>query len=72
MHLCKCLNCFLKTHNKQLNQYCLNFIIFLAKKKNVLKNGLGHELSFWSSRVTGQLVFALDKKNSSSGRVRKF
>ena len=33
MQLCKCLNCFLKTHNKQLNQYCLNFIIFLPKNK---------------------------------------
>ena len=39
MQLCKCLNCFLKVHNKQLNQYCLNFIIFLPKKKKVLKNG---------------------------------
>ena len=40
MQLCKCLNCFLKTHNKQLNQYCLNFIFFNTKKK-VLKNGSG-------------------------------
>ena len=27
MQLCKCINCFLKAHSKQLNQYCLNFII---------------------------------------------
>ena len=52
MQLCKCLNCFLKSHNKQLNQYCLNFTIFLPKK-NVLKNVLGssHRLGrvrkFW-------------------------
>ena len=37
MQLCKCLNCFLKTHNKQLNQY---LFIFFTKKKNVLKNVL--------------------------------
>ena len=35
MQLCKCLNCFLKAHNKQLNQYFLNFIIFF------LPNGQG-------------------------------
>ena len=56
MQLCKCLNCFLKTHNKQLNQYYLNFIIFFYQKK-VLKNALG------LSRVTGQTVFILSKKN---------
>ena len=40
MQLCKCINCFLKTHNKQLNQYCLNFTSFFflsKKKKRVLK-----------------------------------
>ena len=39
MQLCICINCFLKTHNKQLNQYCLNFtsFFFLSKKKRVLK-----------------------------------
>ena len=37
MQLCKCINCFLKTHNKQLNQYCLNFTIFFYPKKKVLK-----------------------------------
>ena len=44
IQLYKCINCFLKTYNKQLNQYCLNFTIFLPKKK-VLKKlfelGLG-------------------------------
>ena len=34
MQLCKYFNCFIKAHNKQLNQYCLNFILFFL-------NGLG-------------------------------
>ena len=34
------LNCFLKAHKKQLNQYCLYFILFLPKKKS-FKNGSG-------------------------------
>ena len=55
MQLCKCLNCFLKTHNKQLNQYCLNFIFFNPKKKSFKK-------WFGSSRVTGQSIFASCKK----------
>ena len=45
MQLCKCINCFLKPHNKQLNQYCLNFTIFLPKKKSfkkMVRVGLGH------------------------------
>ena len=37
MQLCKCINCFLKTHNKQLNQYCLNFTFFFTKKKSFKK-----------------------------------
>ena len=37
MQLCTCINCFLKAHNKQLNQYCLNFTIFFTQKKKVLK-----------------------------------
>ena len=41
MQLCKCPNCFLKAHNKQLSQYCLNFIIFFTPNKKVLKNGSG-------------------------------
>ena len=44
MQLYKCINCFLETHNKQLNQYCLNFIIIFIKEK-VLKNGSCHESS---------------------------
>ena len=58
MQLCKCLNCFLKTHNKQLNQYCLYFILFLTKKK-VLKNGLS------SGHVRGQVK--LTRKKHGSG-----
>ena len=49
MQLCKCLNCFLKTHNKQLNQYCLNFIFFNPKKKKSFKKWFG------SSLVSGQV-----------------
>ena len=48
MQLYKCLNCFLKTHNKQLNQYCLNFIFFNTKKKSFKK-------WFGSGRVSGQV-----------------
>ena len=78
MQLCKCLNCFLKSHNKQLNQYCLNFIIFLTKKK-VLKNGSSHKLG-WPEKQrssNGSTVFAPNKENRVrigyfSGRVRKF
>ena len=74
MQLCKCLNYFLKAHNKQLNQYCLNFIIFLTKKK-VLKNGSSHRLGWVGPQkkgwvglqkkgwVTGQPVFASCRKN---------
>ena len=31
------INCFLKAHNKQLNQYCLNFIFFYPKIKSFKK-----------------------------------
>jgi len=52
-----------KTHNKQLNQYCFNFIIL---PKKVIKNGLGHRLSQVDLQKTGQvmghLVFALSQK----------
>ena len=71
MQLCKCINFFLKTHNKQINQYCLNFTIFFTQKKSLKKMvrvqvescvGLG-----WPAknigRITGQPVFALGKKN---------
>ena len=50
IQLCKCINCFLKSHNKQLNQYCLNFTIFFTQKKKVLKKWFG----FGSSRVNPQ------------------
>ena len=66
MQLCKCINCFLKAHNKQLNQYCLNFTIFFTKKKKVLKKWFGFGLD-WpaknTGRVTGQPVFASGQKN---------
>ena len=64
MQLCKCINCFLKPHNKQLNQYYLNFTIFLPKKKSFKKRvrvrvGLTRKKHRW---VTGQPVFASSKK----------
>ena len=62
----KCFNCFLKAHNKQLNQYCLNFFFFLPKKK-VSKNGSGSSQVGLTrkkhGRVTGQPVFASSQKN---------
>ena len=61
MQLYKCLNWFLKTHNKQLNQYCLYFILFFYQKK-VLKNSLGWPTKN-TSQVTGHLVFASGQKN---------
>ena len=71
MQLCKCLNCFLKSHNKQLNQYCLNFFFF--QKKKVLKNGSSwgrvrltrkkHRSSHRSTR------FSFESKKLGSGRV---
>ena len=83
MQLCKCINCFLKPHNKQLNQYFLNFTIFFYSKKKVKKNG--------SVRVTGWVSLTCKKHGPShestcfyfgsknwvwigyfSGRVRKF
>ena len=68
MQICKWINYFLKPHNKQLNQYCLNFTIFLPKKKKFFKNGSV------SGRVTGQPVFASGQRNRVrvgyfSGRV---
>ena len=37
MQLCKYIDCFLKVHNKQLNQYCLNLIFFFYPKKSLKK-----------------------------------
>ena len=65
MQLCKCLNCFLKAYNKQLNQYCLNFFFFTKKK--FLKIVRVWIESGWHvkkmSQVTSQLVFASGQKN---------
>ena len=72
MQLCKCINCFLQAHNKQLNQYCLNFTIFFTKKIMVWvrvgltskKHGSGH----------GSTCFCFGSKKIvfGSSRVRKF
>ena len=71
MQLCTCINCFLKTHNKQLNQYCLNFTIFFTQKKVFKK------MAPVSVRVrltckkhgSSQPVFGSGKKTWGSGRV---
>ena len=60
MQLYKCLNCFLKTHNKQLNQYYLFF--FFYKKKKGFKKWFGFGSGWVAGRVTGQPVFLRDKK----------
>ena len=45
MQLCKCINCFLKAHNKQLNQYYLNFtIFFFFTQKKSFKKWFGFRL----------------------------
>ena len=74
MQLCKCINCFLKPHNKQLNQYYLNFTIFLPKKESFKKMvwvwvgsrvGSGHgstRFCFGSKMNSGRVFFG-------SGRV---
>ena len=62
MQLCKCINCFLKAHNKQLNQYCLNFTIFFTKKKKFLKNGSGSGLGRGSGHGSTRFCFG-SKKN---------
>ena len=75
MQLCKCINCFLKTHNKQLNQYCLNFTIFFIKIFFLNGSGSGrvtsrvglthkkHGLSY------GSTYFCFGSKKSGLGRV---
>ena len=82
MQLCKGLNCFLKTHNKQLNQYYCNFIVLYPKKKKSFKKWFGLWVVLWvgscwlakkKSWVTGQPIFASGQKMGlESGRVRKF
>ena len=62
MQLCKCINCFLKTHNKQLNQYCLNFTIFFLPKKKSFKKMIRVGSGRWSGRV------GLTHKKHESGR----
>ena len=74
MQLCIYINCFIKTHNKQLNQYCLNFTIFLPKKESFKKMvwvwvgsrvGSGHgstRFCFGSKMNSGRVFFG-------SGRV---
>ena len=66
MQLCNRINCFLKAHNKQLNQYYLNFTIFLPKNK-VFKKWFG----FGSGRVDPQKTRVGSRVNSFLLRVKK-
>ena len=65
MQLCKCINYFLKAHEKQSNQYCFNFTIFLYPKKKVLKKWF----RFGPSRGLGGVD---RKKHGSSHRSTCF
>ena len=67
MQLCKCINCFLKAHNKQLNKYCLNFIIFLPPKKKFIKKWFG----FGSGWVDPQKTQIGSRVNPFLLRVKK-
>ena len=78
MQLCKCINCFLKAHNKQLNQYCLNFpIFFLPKKKSfkkMVRVRVGSRVgSGWPAKKHGSghgaTRFCFGSKKSGSSRV---
>ena len=59
MQLCKYLNRFLKSHNKQLKYY-LNFIIFFTKKIKSFQKWF--ESRVGSSLPIKNTVFALGKK----------
>ena len=69
MQLCRCINCFLKPHNKQLNQYCLNFTIFFTPKKKSFKKMVWVRVGL-TRKNTGQPIFASGQKNRV--RVRYF
>ena len=72
MQLGKCINCFLKTHNKQLNQYCLNFTIFTQKKfkKNGSSRGSGRvDLQKKHGLGHGSTCFCFKSKKSGSHQV---
>ena len=78
MQLYKCLNCFLKVYNKQLNQYCLNFTFFFYYQKKKFKKMVRVRVrSGWTakkirvgSRVNPFLLqVKKKKKKSGSGRV---
>ena len=75
IQLCKCINCFLKPHNKQLNQYCLNFTIFFLPKKKKILNGFGSGLGLGrvdpqKPRVGSRVnLFLLHVKKKKKNRV---
>ena len=71
MQLCKCINCFLKPYNKQLNQYCLNFYYFFYPKKKVLKKWFGFRLGRKSGRVDSQKIRVGSRVNPFLLRVKK-
>ena len=80
MQLCKCINCFLKPYNKQLNQYCLNFYYFFYPKKKSFKKMVRVQVGLTrkkkkkkqTNKRVGSWVnpFLLRvKKKSGSGRI---
>ena len=71
MQLCKYINCFLKSHNKLLNQYFLNFTIFLPKKKKFFKKWFSFGLDRRSGRVGPQKTRLRSRVNPFLLRVKK-
>ena len=69
MQLCKYINYFLKTHNKQLNQYCLNFTIFFTQKKKSFKKMV--RVRVGSGRVDPQKTRVGSRVNPFLLRVKK-
>ena len=73
MQLRKCINCFPKAQNKQLNQYCLNFTIFYQKKvlkkwfRSSCKSGWVNSQKHGSGHGSTRFYFGL--KKSGSGQV---
>ena len=72
-YICKCLDCFLKAHNKKLNQYCLHFIIFFTARKKNFKNCFGFRLGWVDLQKTWVRswvnLFLLQVKKSSLSQV---
>ena len=67
MQLCKCIHCFLKAHNKQLNQYYLNYTTCFTQKKKLVRVGSTRKKK---TRVESRSAyFCFGSKKSGSGQV---